>query len=73
MCVCRNSIIVTDADYNVDYRDIIIFHLSIYDLQGCMNLIGFNIWLLLPTVVCSLVSACASYSLLLYLGNTRLL
>ena len=50
----------------VDYRDIIIFHLSIHDLQGCMNLIGLDIWLHLPSVVYSLVSACASYSLLLY-------
>ena len=50
----------------VDYRDIIIFHLSIYDLQVCMNLIGLDIWLLLPTVIYSLLSVCASYSLILY-------
>ena len=50
----------------VDYRDIIVFHFSIFDLQGCMNLIGLDIWLLLPTVVYPLVSACVSYSLLLY-------
>ena len=44
----------------VDYRDIIIFHIYIYDLQRCMNLIGLDIWLLLPTLVYSLLSVCAS-------------
>ena len=50
----------------VDYRDIIIFHLSKYNLEGCMNLIGLDIWIILPSVVYYLVSVCASYFLLLY-------
>ena len=57
----------------VDYRDIIIFHLSIYDLQGCMKLIALDIWLLLPTVVYSLGLYVLPTPCFCILGNTMLL